>query len=120
MGKIKNKKNKRKIRVITFVKGFVLLLIGAGIFTIGKAITKDILVRNEIADFKDRSVFEYEEDFEYQLGVTQTRRYYKVPRETSYETVDTRSVFNDDSRKYLGQTGDIFLSQNLRLQENSL
>lgn len=111
MGKIKNKKNKRKIRVITFVKGFVLLLIGAGIFTIGKAITKDVLVRNEIADFKDRSVFEYEEDFEYQLGVTQTRRYYKVPRETSYETDDTRSVFNDDSRKYLGQTGDIFLSQ---------
>jgi uncharacterized protein YycO len=111
MGKIRNKKNKKKIRVMTFVKGFILLLIGAGIFTIGKAVTKDILVRNEINYFKDRGVFEYEEEFEYQTGVFQTRRYYKVPRETSYETSDERSVFNDDSRKYLGQTGDIFLSQ---------
>ncbi|BCR36873.1 YiiX/YebB-like N1pC/P60 family cysteine hydrolase [Mariniplasma anaerobium] len=111
MGKTRNKKKKKKIRVITFVKGFILLLIGAGIFTVGKAVTKDILVRNEINDFKDRAVFEYEEDFAYQTGVIQTRRYYKVPRETLYETSDTRSVFNDDSRKYLGQAGDIFLSQ---------
>jgi uncharacterized protein YycO len=110
-GKIKTKKKKKKIRVMTFIKGFILLLIGAGIFTIGKAVTKDILVRNEINKFKDRAVFEYEEEFEYQIGVVQTRRYYKVPRETSYELADERSVFNDDSRKYLGQTGDIFMSQ---------
>jgi len=111
MGKIKKKKKLRKIRVMTFVKGFILLLVGAGIFTIGKAVTKDILVRNEINDFKDRAVFEYQENFEYSPGIEQVRRYYKVPRETLYETADTRSVFNDDTRKYLGQAGDVFLSQ---------
>ncbi len=111
MGKIKKKKKLRKIRVMTFVKGFILLLVGAGIFTIGKAVTKDILVRNEINDFKDRAVFEYQENFEYSPGIEQVRRYYKVPRETLYETEDTRSVFNDDTRKYLGQAGDVFLSQ---------
>jgi hypothetical protein len=110
--KAKNKtKNKRKINLKLVFKSLILLILAAGIFTLGKAVTKDVLVNVEIKNFKERAVFEYEEDFEYQVGVFQTRKYYKVPRETSYEMSDTRSVFYDDSRKYLGQTGDIFLSQ---------
>lgn len=108
--KKKIKRNK-KIRVLTFVKGFILLLLGAGIFTLGKAITKDILVNSEIRKFKNRAVFETEEIYEYQSGLFQTRRYYKVPRETSFELSDERSAFYDDERKFLGQAGDIFLSQ---------
>lgn len=107
----KTKKTNRRFRIRTIFKVLLLLIIGAGVFTLGKAITKDILVNSEIQKFKDRAIFEYEEEFLYQVGVSQTRRYYKVPRETSYELNDTRSVFYTNSRKYLGQTGDIFMSQ---------
>ncbi len=88
----------------------IVLLLGAGIFTVGKAVTKDLLVKAEINDFKieqylnTRKIPVSKQRF-------QTRRYYKVPRETSYELNDSRSVFYDESRKYLGQTGDIFMSQ---------
>lgn len=107
----KNKNNKRKYKIKNAIKILVVLILGAGIFTLGKAITKDVLVNIEIEKFKNRAVFEYEEEFMYQTGVYQTRRYYKVPRETSYEINDSRSVFYNDSRKFLGQAGDIFLSQ---------
>lgn len=107
----KQHKKRRKISVQFMFKTLVILILAAGVFTLGKAVTKDILVNVEINNFKDRAIFEYEENFEYQFNVYQTRRYYKVPRETSYEKSDSRSVFYDDSRKYLGQTGDIFLSQ---------
>lgn len=107
----KKKKKMRRIRFKTFVKGFILLLLAAGIFTVGKAITKDILVKIEIRQFKNRAVFKYQEEFIYQAGVEQTRRYYEVPRETSFELEDDRSVFYDHTRKFLGQTGDIFLAQ---------
>lgn len=107
----KTKKTNRRFRIRTIFKVLLLLIIGAGVFTLGKAIAKDILVNSEIQKFKDRAIFEYEEEFLYQVGVSQTRRYYKVPRETLYELNDTRSVFYTNSRKYLGQTGDIFMSQ---------
>lgn len=117
MGKIlraklrKKRRYQKRIRIFTVLKFIIVLLLGAGIFTIGKAVTKDLLVNAEINDFKNRAVFEYEENYQYQSNVFQTRRYYKVPRETSYELNDSRSVFYDSSRKYLGQTGDIFMSQ---------
>ena len=107
----KNRKYKKKKIVYSILKLTVLLILGTGVFTIGKAVTKDLLVRSEIKEFKNKAIFEYEENYEYQINVFQTRRYYKVPRETSYEISDTRSVFYDESRKYLGQTGDIFLAQ---------
>ncbi|AUD63959.1 hypothetical protein BK010_10305 [Tenericutes bacterium MO-XQ] len=107
----KTRRYRKKHKLFTALKLLVVLLLGAGIFTIGKAATKDILVNIEIKEFKDRAIFEYEENYEYQTNVFQTRRYYKVPRETSYELSDERSVFYDDTRKYLGQTGDIFMSQ---------
>lgn len=107
----KSKRYKKKNRLFLILKFIFLLLIAAGIFTIGKAVTKDILVKIEINQFKNRAIFEYEENFEYAPGVFQTRRYYRVPRETSYELNDTRSVFHDETRKYLGQEGDIFMSQ---------
>ena len=117
MGKIlraklrKKRRYQKRIRIFTVLKFIIVLLLGAGIFTVGKAVTKDLLVNAEINDFKNRAVFEYEENYQYQSNVFQTRRYYKVPRETSYELNDSRSVFYDSSRKYLGQTGDIFMSQ---------
>ena len=110
----KTKKTKRIFKVKTILKILILLILGAGIFTLGKAITKDILVNGvEINKFKERAVFEYEEEFLYQVGVYQTRRYYKVPRETSYELADSRSVFYSDSKKsiWAKQKGDIFMSQ---------
>ena len=107
----KTRKYRKKHKLFTALKLIIVILLGAGVFTIGKAVTKDILVDIEIKSFKDRAVFEYEENYEYQTNVFQTRRYYKVPRETSYELNDTRSVFYDETRKYLGQTGDIFMSQ---------
>lgn len=116
----KTKKAKRKKRAATLIRTFLFLALGIGLFTLGKAITKDILVNIEIEKFKDRAIFEYEEEFLYQPGVYQTRKYYKVPRETSYEINDSRSVFYTDSRKYLGQTGDIFMSQESPFPNNFL
>lgn len=115
--KTRNKKKMRKLqkpwkrRVKNILKKVGLLLIAAIIFTLGKAITKDLLVKKAIRDFKARAVFEYEENFEYAPGVFQVRKYYKVSRETSAEINDSRSAFYDETRKFIGQTGDILVTQ---------
>ena len=81
------------------------------IYSLGIAVAENIQVNHMIASFKERSVFETEVLFEYSTNRFQTRRYYRVSRETSYELEDTRSVFYDQTRKFLGQAGDIFVSQ---------
>lgn len=106
----KRKKSFKKIKFKRILKT-ILLLIGMGIlYSLGVAISENIQANRAIQAFKDRAVFEYEETIMYAAGVEQTRRYYKVSRETSYELEDTRSVFYDETRKFLGQKGDIFVT----------
>ena len=75
---------------------------------------ENVEVRHAIRDFKNRAIFESEVVITLQSGIEETRRYYKVPREYDFETHDTRSVFYDGNiidREYLGQKGDIFVTQ---------
>ena len=109
--KLKNKRKKRKFSVLRVLKTVVILILMGMIYSLGIAIGENIQVDQAIKKFKDRSVFEQEVTIEYSLGNMQTRRYHKVSRETSFELEDTRSVFYNDTRKFLGQKGDIFVSQ---------
>ena len=93
------------------MKTFIIVFLMLMLYSLGVAISENIQVNQLIERFKSRAVFEYEEEFEYSTGIYQTRRYYKVSRETLYELEDTRSVFYDDNRKFLGQKGDIFTTQ---------
>ena len=109
--KLKNKRRKRRVSVLRILKTVVILILMGMIYSLGIAIGENIQVDQAIEKFKDRSVFEQEVTIEYSLGNMQTRRYHKVSRETSFELEDTRSVFYNDTRKFLGQKGDIFVSQ---------
>lgn len=109
--KKKRVKKHKKIHILKILKGVVILILMGMIYSLGIAVAENIQVNHAIKQFKERGVFEEEVTIEYSNDNFQTRRYYKVSRETSYELSDTRSVFYDDTRKYLGQTGDIFVSQ---------
>lgn len=91
------------------VISILLIILFGFIYSMGIATYETIIANKQIKTFKEKAIFEYEETIIYQ-GVTQTRKYYKVSRETSYEINDSRSVFSDESRETLGQKGDIFLS----------
>ncbi len=108
-------KNHKKIKIMHHVKRFLavifILLIIAFAYSMGIATYENIKVNKIVNDFKSRSTYEYEEVIEYYPGVFQTRVYHKVSRETSYELSDERSIFTDETRRLLGQKGDIFLSQ---------
>lgn len=109
--KIKKKRNHKKRKFLRMVKTILIIILMGMIYSLGIAIGENIQVNREIRLFKERSVFEEEVIFEYHTGKFQTRRYYKVSRETSYELEDSRSVFYDQTRKFLGQKGDVFVSQ---------
>ena len=111
MGVKKRKKKSFKQKFKRFLIVFLILAVSVFAYSMGIATYENIKVNKIINDFKARSVYENEETIEYYSGVYQTRVYHKVSRETSYELNDTRSVFTDDTRKLLGQKGDIFLSQ---------
>lgn len=111
MGVKKRKKKSFKQKFNRFLIVFLILAVSVFAYSMGIATYENIKVNKIINDFKARSVYENEETIEYYSGVYQTRVYHKVSRETSYELNDTRSVFTDDTRKLLGQKGDIFLSQ---------
>lgn len=98
-------------RLKRFLIVILVFLIMSFTYSMGIATYENIKVNKIINDFKSRSVYEYEETIEYYPGVFQTRVYHKVSRETSYELNDTRSIFTDESRRLIGQKGDIFLSQ---------
>ncbi|MFH0766761.1 MAG: hypothetical protein ABH890_01945 [Bacillota bacterium] len=108
--RIKNRK-KRKITVIKVIIFILLTIPGLFIYGFGVALSENIRVDNMIDDFKSRAQAEYVEEVINYNGVNQVRRYYEVSRETSYELNDTRSVFYDNTKTYLGQKGDIFVSQ---------
>ena len=107
----KHHKRKFKDRIIRCLIISFILLLTLFTYSMGIATYENIKVNKIINDFKERSVYEYEETIQYYPGVYQTRVYHKVSRETSYEVNDSRSIFTDESRKLLGQKGDIFLSQ---------
>lgn len=68
-------------------------------------------VDNLIDEFKQRAGDTYIEEVVSYGATTQIRRYYEVSRETSYELSDTRSVFYESDKFFLGQKGDLFVSQ---------
>jgi len=109
------KKTKKKFNLIKTLKKTLkislIVIVSALLYSLGGATTENIRVNRMVDDFKSRAVFEYETEITYNQGVLQTRRYYSVPRETSYELADTRSVFTDSTRRLLGQKGDIFVTQ---------
>lgn len=111
----KNKKNKIKKRkkrlVVRMLNIFLLLVLGGIVYSFGVSTYEYVQVNEDIETFKERATSEVSVDFEYSNGVIQQRVYHIVPRETSYELNDTRSVFYDDDQKYLGQSGDIILTQ---------
>ncbi len=110
--KTKKRRSKRKKRVIFRILNIVLLImLGGMVYSFGVSTYENVKVNQEIEAFKDRAITEITEDFEYSPGVIQKRIYHIVPRETSYELSDARSVFYDDSKKYLGQSGDILMTQ---------
>ncbi len=115
---VRHSKKKRKKHIIKRVLNIFLFIIIAGIlYSLGVASYENMQVHIDVEAFKARAVSEEAVDFEYQSGVIQKRVYHIVPRETSDELSDTRSVFYDDTMKYLGQTGDIFLTQQSPLPE---
>lgn len=109
------KKQKKKINLIKTLKKtlkFILIItLSALLYSFGGATAENIRVNRMVDEFKSRAEFEYETEITYSQGVTQTRRYYKVSRETFYELADTRSVFTDDTRRLIGQKGDVFVTQ---------
>lgn len=109
--KTKMTRKPRRKRFFRFVKVLVSLILMGMIYSLGIAIAENIQVDRHIENFKKRGVFESEVNYEYSSGVFQVRRYYKVSRETSYELSDTRSVYYQSNRKFLGQKGDIFVTQ---------
>ena len=104
-------KRKRKWNIIRFIKIFFILAISGAIYSLGVAISENIQVDRAIEAFKARAQGVYTEEVVTINGVEQTRRYYSVSRETSYELTDTRSVFQSIDRLELGKKGDIFVSQ---------
>ena len=109
------KKTKKKINFIKTLKKttkiMLIIILSALIYSLGGATAENIRVNRMVDDFKSRAVFEYETEITYNPGITQTRRYYKVSRETSYEISDARSVFTDSTRRLIGQKGDVFVTQ---------
>ncbi|MBU1142296.1 MAG: hypothetical protein KKH92_01480 [Firmicutes bacterium] len=101
----------RKVKIKPILKIMLIIILSAIIYSFGVAVSENQQMDKEIQEFVDRAVFEYEEEFEYTPGVFQTRRYYSVSRETSYELADTRSVFYNSSRKFLGQKGDMYATR---------
>ena len=107
--RIKTKK-RRKITIVRAIIFILLIIPGLFIYGFGVAISENIKVNQAIEEFKNRASGIYtEEVFDYD-GTDQVRRYYEVSRETSYELGDTRSVYYNDTRTYLGQKGDIFVA----------
>jgi hypothetical protein len=102
---------KRVFRIIgRFMKFIIFAILFGAIYSVGVTIHENVKVENDLQAFKARAVFDYEDTVDYN-GILQTRRYYKVSRETSYEIEDARSVFYNDTRLELGQKGDIFTTQ---------
>ncbi|MBE0700423.1 MAG: hypothetical protein IH571_01935 [Acholeplasmataceae bacterium] len=108
----KTKKRKKRFSIFKSIKFLLLLIVGAAIYTVGLSAYENIKVNQEINAFKARAIFVEEVEFTQNNSDIQVRRYYEVPRETSYELEDTRTVFTNSSTKtFLGQKGDIFVTQ---------
>ena len=107
--RIKRKKNIKRtiIRVVIFI---LLIIPGLFIYGFGVALVENIKTNQAIEAFKGRANGIYTEESLDFGGTIQIRRYYEVSRETSFELSDTRSVFYDINRTYLGKKGDIFVT----------
>lgn len=113
-------RKRKRVSVLKIFKTIGILILMGIVYSFGVAVSENIRAQRMIDDFKSRATFEYEETIQYHTGVFQTRRYYVVSRETSYELEDTRSVFYDASRKFLGQKGDIFATHDSPFADSPL
>ena len=107
----KRKKQIIKKRIMRILKWLMLAILAGIIYSFGVAVYENIKVDQALKAFKARAEFEYQTEVETLWGVWQTRYFYKVSRETSYELADERSVFNTPARVNLGQKGDIFVTR---------
>lgn len=108
--RIKSKK-KIRINIIRIIIFLLLIIPGLFIYGFGVALVENTRVSHLIEEFKQRAGGEFIEETVTYGTTVQTRRYYEVSRETLYELNDTRSVFYDTSKLYLGQKGDLFVAQ---------
>ncbi|MFA6801677.1 MAG: hypothetical protein WCR19_06175 [Acholeplasmataceae bacterium] len=115
--KIKSK-SKLKKRLIRTLNICLIIIFGGIFYSLGVTVYENVQVNADIEAFKARAIQEISEEIEYIPGVYQQRVYHIVPRETSYELSDTRSVFYSSEHKYLGQTGDIFLAPQSPFPQN--
>ena len=109
--KIKTKHKKETPYFFRTLKTLLILILMGILYSVGIAVSENIQVDRALNKFKERSVFEEEVTIEYSSGNLQTRRYYKVPRETSYEVPEdnTSVFFYDSTRKLFRAKREIFL-----------
>lgn len=88
-------------------------LIGLIIVTIlAYSIYQNIKVNISIKNFTHRSSFSETETVVFPNGIKEQRMYHPIDRRYDYELSDEREVFYDKiNRIYLGQMGDIFVTQ---------
>lgn len=108
-------RRRKKLNLLKVIKKttFLILFIVIWLFVygLGVAAKENKLVDYQIEEFKNRASTEYTEIMFTIRGEKQIRRFFSVSRETSYELKDSRSAFYDESRLFLGQKGDIFVTQ---------
>ena len=108
-------KKKRFRKTKRFFKILLLLIIGGIIYSFAFSTYENIKVDQNIKAFKERAktedMYEVVLDYsQYNTNKAHIRRYWPVPRETSFEQ-DNRNVFQDEDKNILGQAGDIFATR---------
>ncbi len=110
----KDRKTRRKrIHIGHILKRLLILFLffclGGITYSFGVATYENVQTSILINRFKERAIFEYEETFMYG-NTEQVRKYYAVERTETYELSDTRSIFEDDTRRHFGKDGDVLMT----------
>jgi len=100
----KAKKNKEKKKRI--FKKIIIILLFLILISFVDATIENIRVEIAINKFINRAVDSYTVE-----AFDQVRMYHPIAREETYELTDTRSIFYDVQREYLGKAGDIFTTR---------
>lgn len=96
-------------RLYGFCRCLAIVILCMGIVFLVNGTFEQILVQERISEFKDRGVFEKQEDDTY---------YYRVLPEYDYEDI-SRNIYNIDSQ-YIGSTGDIIITNRNPMRETPL
>lgn len=91
------------------IKIILILAIMGIVYSFFFSVYENIKINKMVSDFKNRAAETPTNETEITFqDYTYLRRYFEVPRETSYELADNKNVFYDPKKQNLGQTGDIF------------